>query len=260
MFVLGMWYLEKERLKAKANKQGFVPGPSDRIPDVSEIEQHLPHWAISLIPLISVVGTIMVPKLLTLFEATRHISIVTFANSQPILWPSIALFGGSLIALTLFSVVRRQALKILGDGTQDAITPLMTTAAVIGFGGVVVLTSGFSVFSMSIVKADIHPLLSMFAAVTAVSGITGSASGGLQIFMSKFSETYLELGVDPNELHRLATMASGSFDSLPHCGAVIAMLSITQLTHKEAYKDVGVITVIIPSIATLCCIGLAIIF
>jgi len=52
-------------------------------------------------------------------------------------------------------------------------------------------------------------------------------------------------------------MASGGFDSLPHCGAVVAMLTITGLTHKEAYRDVGIITVVIPVLATLVMIGVA---
>jgi H+/gluconate symporter-like permease len=107
------------------------------------------------------------------------------------------------------------------------------------------------------VSADIPPLLSMFGAVSAVSGITGSASGGLQIFMATMADSYLAKGIDPGTLHRLAAMASGGFDSLPHCGAVIAMLTITQLTHREAYKDVGVVTVVIPVIATLAALGVA---
>lgn len=47
---------------------------------------------------------------------------------------------------------------------------------------------------------------------------------------------------------------------LPHCGAVIAMLTITQLTHREAYKDVGVVTVVIPVIATLAATAAALLF
>ena len=38
---------------------------------------------------------------------------------------------------------------------------------------------------------------------------------------------------------------------------MIAMLTITQLTHRQAYKDVGVVTVVVPVIATLATIGLA---
>jgi H+/gluconate symporter-like permease len=75
--------------------------------------------------------------------------------------------------------------------------------------------------------------------------------------MATMAESYVAKGIDPGTLHRLAAMASGGFDSLPHCGAVIAMLTITQLTHREAYKDVGVVTVVIPVIATLAALAMA---
>jgi H+/gluconate symporter-like permease len=75
--------------------------------------------------------------------------------------------------------------------------------------------------------------------------------------MATMAESYLALGIPADELHRIVAMASGGFDSLPHCGAVVAMLTITQLTHKQAYKDVGVITVIIPVIATLSVMALS---
>ena len=75
--------------------------------------------------------------------------------------------------------------------------------------------------------------------------------------MSTLAEPFLALGLDPEELHRLAAMASGGLDSLPHCGAVIAMLTITQLTHRQAYKDVFVVTVLVPIAATLAATGLA---
>ena len=173
------------------------------------------------------------------------------------MWPSIALVVGSLLGLVLFPAVRRQPLLVAGEGIQDSIVPLMATSVVIGFGGVVVQTAGFGGFASALVSFDQYPLLSMFGAVSTVSGITGSASGGLQIFMQTMSQDYLAMGIAPEELHRLVVMASGGFDSLPHCGAVIAMLAITRLSHKQAYRDVAVVTVIIPVIATLCCIALA---
>ena len=69
--------------------------------------------------------------------------------------------------------------------------------------------------------------------------------------MQTMAPAYLEMGIKPEVLHRIATMASGGFDSLPHCGAIIAMLTITGLTHKDAYRDVGIITVVIPVLVTL---------
>jgi len=122
---------------------------------------------------------------------------------------------------------------------------------------VVTQTSGFQGFVDLATHNEWPPLLSIFGSVSVISAITGSASGGLQIFMQTLAPAYLEAGVEPEVLHRIATMAAGGFDSLPHCGAVVAMLTITQLTHREAYRDVGVITVVIPVIATLLVMGAA---
>ena len=260
MFALGIWYLERERKKAAIAGETFEPGPLDNIPDLEAVSKNLPHWAVAILPLILVIGTILAPRLFALANNGQAFPLITFANSQPILWPSIALLFGSVVALLLFREARTQALKLLGNGTQDAIMPLMATSAVIGFGGVVVQTSGFSSFAQAVVGLDLPPLLSMFTAINVVSGITGSASGGLQIFMATLADAYIAMGIDPGELHRLLVMASGGLDSLPHSGAVIAMLTITGLTHKQAYKDVAIVTVIIPIIVTLFCIGLAMIF
>ncbi|MEM9724158.1 MAG: GntP family permease [Pseudomonadota bacterium] len=260
MFALGMWWLERERAKAKAAGEHFVAGPSDKIPDLAAIEEDLPAWPLAVFPLVLVIGTILTPRLVTMAGAGGDNALVQFAASQPILWPSIALIFGSLVALLLFPLVRRQPLHVLGEGTQDAMMPLLATAAVIGFGGVVVQTAGFSTFTSAIVNADVDPFLSMFAAISTVSAITGSSSGGLQIFMATLADDFIARGVDPAELHRLVAMAAGGFDSLPHCGAVIALLTITGLTHAQAYRDVGIITVIIPVIATLVCLGLAMVF
>jgi H+/gluconate symporter-like permease len=98
--------------------------------------------------------------------------------------------------------------------------------------------------------------LSVFSAVSLVSAVTGSASGGPRIFMQTMAPAYLDTGIEPETLHRIATIASGGFDSLPHCGAVVAMLTTTRLGHREAYRDVGVITVVIPVTTTLILIGL----
>jgi H+/gluconate symporter-like permease len=51
-------------------------------------------------------------------------------------------------------------------------------------------------------------------------------------------------GVSPELLHRVASMASGGMDTLPHNGAVITLLAVTGLTHRQSYKDIFAITVI----------------
>ena len=43
-------------------------------------------------------------------------------------------------------------------------------------------------------------------------------------------------GIPIEVLHRVASMASGGMDTLPHNGAVITLLAVTGLTHRQAYK------------------------
>jgi H+/gluconate symporter-like permease len=258
MFALGMWYLEDQRIRAAARNECFVAAPTDRVSTIDRGDPDYPRWQIAVLPMALVLLTIIVPRLIRLIGGAQILdgdgwlrAMLRFADAQPIVWPSIALMSGTLLALLLFGIVRRQAMLVAGQGTQDAIMPLMSTAAVIGFGGVVTHTAGFGQFTRLMLDSGLPPLVSMFGSVSLVSGIVGSASGGLQIFMQTMAKDYLALGIPPEILHRLATMASGGFDSLPHCGAVVAMLVITGLTHKEAYRDVGMVTVVIPVIATL---------
>ena len=258
MFALGLWYLETQRRMAYDRAEGFEPGPRDQLIDVNA--EPLPHWVLAVSPLVVVLGTIMLPRLFLAAGAAvtgSAAQLLEFANNQPVVWPSVALLLGSVQAALLFPRVRYRALLVMGRGTQDAILPLINTAAVIGFAGVVTQTQGFQTFLTLAIDSGLPPLLSVFGSISLISAITGSASGGLQIFMQTLGPQYLEMGLEPEVLHRVATIASGGFDSLPHCGAVVAMLTITQLTHKQAYRDVGVITVVIPVIATLVTIGAA---
>ena len=72
--------------------------------------------------------------------------------------------------------------------------------------------------------------------------VTASLTSGLGIALSA-AETAAKAANIPLEVfHRIAAMASGGMDTLPHNGAVITLLAVTGLTHRQAYKDVFVIT------------------
>ena len=87
-----------------------------------------------------------------------------------------------------------------------------------------------------------------------ICGLTASASGGLTITLDALAPTYLQmasaLNISPEILHRVASLACGGLDTLPHNGAVITTLAICGLTHKESYKDIFVTSVLIPIIVT----------
>src|SRR4029453_9211861 len=81
-----------------------------------------------------------------------------------------------------------------------------------------------------------------------LAGITGSASGGMSIALAAMANTYVTQAAAagiPNEVvHRVAAMASGGMDTLPHNGAIITLLAITGLTHRESYRDIFALTVL----------------
>jgi len=91
--------------------------------------------------------------------------------------------------------------------------------------------------------------------VNVLAGITGSASGGLSIALNTMGETYMNLahqfGISPELMHRVASMASGSLDSLPHNGAVITIIALCGLTHKQSYYDMFMVAVIFPLLALI---------
>src|SRR4029079_10928802 len=89
-----------------------------------------------------------------------------------------------------------------------------------------------------------NPLVNEAVTVTALAGITGSASGGMSIALAAMSETFIQAAnaahIPLEVLHRVASMASGGMDTLPHNGAVITLLAVTGLTHRSSYKDIFV--------------------
>ena len=62
------------------------------------------------------------------------------------------------------------------------------------------------------------------------------------------SETFIQAAnaahIPLEVLHRVASMASGGMDTLPHNGAVITLLAVTGLTHRTSYRDIFAVTLI----------------
>ena len=134
----------------------------------------------------------------------------------------------------------------------------MNTASEYGFGAVIAALPGFLVVANALGSIP-NPLVNEAVTVTALAGITGSASGGMSIALAAMSETFIAnanaAGIPMEVLHRVAAMASGGMDTLPHNGAVITLLAVTGLTHRQAYKDVFAVT-IIKTLAVFVIIGL----
>jgi len=241
MFSLGFWYLSWQSRVAERNDEHFVPGPNDDLQKMSLIDPSLlPDWRLAFLPLVCVIGLIVILK-----------------NINPIYAVTIALIAGTGLTNILFWRRISDPLKTLNEGVSQSVMPLLNTAAIVGFGFVVKGVVAFKAFVDFALSLPLPPLASAACAVNIMAGITGSASGGLTIFMKTMGPKYMEMGIDPDALHRICSVASGGLDSLPHSGAVITLLMVMGVTHKEGYRDLGVVTVIFPIVATVAVILLA---
>jgi len=131
------------------------------------------------------------------------------------------------------------------------------TASEYGFGAVIAALPGFLVVANGLAKIP-NTLVNEAVTVNVLAGVTGSASGGLSIALGAMANTFVEnataAGIPMEVLHRVASMASGGMDTLPHNGAVITLLAVTGLTHKVSYKDIFAMT-IIKTVAVFVVIG-----
>ena len=143
--------------------------------------------------------------------------------------------------------------KSLTDGAMGSMLPTFNTGSEVGYGVTIASLAAFAIVKAAVINVSPgNPLISEVLAINVLAGITGSASGGLTIALGALGETYNQMaqsaGIPLEWMHRLASMASGGFDSLPHNGAVITLLTICGLSHKQSYKDIAMVSLVIPVI------------
>ncbi|HMN45595.1 MAG TPA: GntP family permease [Povalibacter sp.] len=252
----GMAYLDWRRRVAQRNGEGYGAGHSNEPEPLPATQVVNP--AIAILPLV-VVGvanlllTRWIPRVHEPVLETQLAGLaqplVTQVSSVTAIWAVM----GALVAgiLTVLAFAFRPLLQKLADGTKTAVSGAllasMNTASEYGFGAVIAALPGFLVIKNALMAIP-DPLVNEAITVTTLAGVTGSASGGLSIALAAMSEQFMSAaqaaGIPPDVLHRVAAMASGGMDTLPHNGAVITLLAVTGLTHRQSYKDIFAITCI----------------
>ena len=173
--------------------------------------------------------------------------LVTQVSSVAAIWAVLgALLAGILTVLAFaYGRVARRFAEGSKAAVGGALLASMNTAAEYGFGAVIAALPGFLVIREAL-RAIPNPLINEAVSVTALAGITGSASGGMSIALAAMADQFIAgaqaAGIPLEVLHRVASMASGGMDTLPHNGAVITLLAVTGLTHRQAYGDIFAIT------------------
>ncbi len=255
IFVMGMSYLEWRRRVAKARGEGYGTGHSNEPePFAAEV---LPNAWIAILPLVvvGVMNKVLTMAIPALYGETHEVQLamakplVTTVGPVTAIW---AVMGALLLGiLTVLAFSFRTVASKFAEGTKAAVggslLASMNTAAEYGFGGVIASLPGFLVIAGAL-KAIPDPLVKTAVTVSALAGITGSASGGMSIALAAMATDFKAAaeaaGIPFEVLHRVASMASGGMDTLPHNGAVITLLAVTGLTHRQAYGDIFAITLL----------------
>lgn len=226
-----------------------------------------PVWAAAL-PLVLVLGlnlifaTLILPRLEAAYLAEPAFGATTLAAVQG-MWAIIAALALAIVA-TLGLNARRLADKLretLDEGARDALLPMFNTASLVGFGAVVASLAAFAaVRDWALAAGGGNALISVAVGSGVLAGITGSASGGLSIALGALGAEWLAMaagsGVAPDLLHRVAVVATGGLDTLPHNGAVVTLLGICGMSHRQAYGDIFMVAVAGPLLALAVLIGL----
>ncbi|QDS96232.1 fructuronate transporter [Roseimaritima multifibrata] len=235
--------------------------PAEELDDPQAGSQTPSFWVAILPILIVITGNFVFSKYLIPNWETPYLSEAKYGATELKsvlgIWSIIC---GLLLATATLIVLhwkRWTNLQVsINQGTKDSLLPIFNTASEVGYGTVIASLAGFIIVRDYVVNLSPgNPLVSEAIAVTTLAGITGSASGGLSIALETLGATYLQLGeqsgISPELLHRVASMSAGAFDTLPHNGAVITLLAITNLTHRTSYADIFMVAVLIPAIATI---------
>ncbi|WP_410514087.1 GntP family permease [Paenibacillus sp. BR2-3] len=252
VFCGGLWWLERRRKQAAANGEGYGLNHKNE-PEVLEGQKYPNIW-ISVIPLVLVLVFNFVLSRTSLSVSNWYSSelLETFkiANVKTVSssWALIVALCIGVVAAACINIrqVKNKLAAGLTAAAMGSLLAIFNTASEVGFGNVVKTLPGFKLIQDWIVGISNQPLISEALSVNILAGVTGSASGGLSIALEVMGKQYLSmaqtLGISPELLHRIASMASGGMDTLPHNGAVITLLAITGLTHKQSYKDIFAIT------------------
>ncbi|NBC31067.1 MAG: GntP family permease [Alphaproteobacteria bacterium] len=231
----------------------------------------MPGFALAVTPVVLVILVnflfveFVVPAMDTGYLALPEFGATTIESVRGV-WAIIVALLVSILVLIATNWSRLTALKTsLNRGADAAVLPIFNTASLVGFGAVVAALPAFELVREAVLSiGGGNPLISLAAAVNVLAAMTGSASGGMSIALESLGPVYVELaraeGIALEAMHRVTAVAAGTLDALPHNGAVITLLSICKLGHKDAYLDIFVVAIAIPLLALAVLIALATLF
>lgn len=262
MLLGGVLWLNRRAAAATARGEGYgdhkVMAGDDALPDDVE----LPVFALAVAPVVLVIALnavltyLVFPNMDASYLAEDRYG-ATSLKSVAGIWAIIVALLASILLVIAANWKRFENVKdSVNQGTMGSLLPIFNTASEVGYGAVIAALPAFLIVRDAVLGLfPDNPLASLAVAVNVLAGITGSASGGMSIALGALGEQFAEMGnaqgIGMGLMHRVTALSSGGFDALPHNGAVITLLGICGLTHKQSYVDIFICAVAIPVVATI---------
>ncbi len=275
MFGFGLWWLGRVENAARHAGEGYSKLDHAETPidneelreraslasefDPAEIphgrnSETLPGVVVALLPLIVVIlvnlamSIFVLPRLDTSFLAEDRWGATSLSAVGGV-WAVVVALLSAIIALVALNYRRLLSLRASMDaGANASVLPAFSVASLVGFGAVIAALPAFTLVSDWVLSIEGGPLVSLAVATNVLAALTGSASGGMTIALDTLGETYLRLateqGIEPALLHRVAVMSAGTLDSLPHNGAVVTLLAVCGVSHRESYLDIFIVAIV----------------
>ena len=264
------------RAKSLQNKG---EGYGGHIEEQKRKNRRLPSWQMSLIPLLMVIFINIIlsnpfnlewgfhwdEKILENFLPLNLNLLAASVGKVQAIWSiTVALIFSSIAAVFVgrkkFFSSKENFLETINFGAASSCAAVLNVASGFAFGSVMVSMPGFFPIKEILIEIgnNAGPLISAVITTNIMGGITGSASGGLTIALSMLGETWSQMAITQNipleVLHRIVSIAAVGIDPVPHCGALVTLLAICGLTHKEAYFDIIILMIMKFFVPFLCVI------
>lgn len=258
MFTSGMVWLKHRANAAVKSGEGYG---NHTLNEPVNTDIKLPSWQISVLPLLMVLVINYIGNNMMKWDADVLLPIA--ALKLPLMAPAIKnvistwsliiglVFGIALAAAIGFSRMPAGGIgKAINMGAIGSLLAIMNVASEVGYGNVIAALPGFKTIAAAVLGISFgnSPLVSEAVTINILCGITGSASGGVSIALDLFGKYWLDwaatVHMTPDVLHRMAAIASGGLDTGPHNGAIITLLAVCGMTHRQSYPDIFVMTIL----------------
>lgn len=233
VFVLDYLFYNWVVKKCAERGEHFVPGENDTIPDLNDesVLASLPSAGAAFAPIVVLIIAIFVFQKGFGFAANYSVCLAT----------TIAIILGIILYRGKFNVK-----EVCTSGITNGLNALMVTSCIMGFGGVVTASPTYTACTEWLLSLDMSPIMLMFLSINVICMITGSSTGGLNIFLNSMGEYLLTTGINTQILHRLSAIASAGLDAMPHASGVVLANSIAKTDMIDTYKYTFVSQCLIP--------------